>query len=208
MVFSSHLFVYYFLPLALLVYYCLPSRLRLLGLTLLSYVFYGWANPAFVPVMMASTAVDYGCGLSIAGGWRRGPIERLVPDGRRTRRQRWAVGISVAANLSLLAFFKYFNFGIDSYNTLVGWLGWSDLALDSILRVALPLGISFYTFQSMSYTIDVYRGEARAQRNFIDFACYVSMFPQLVAGPIVRYADVADQLRTKDHSTGSAHSTS
>ena len=204
MVFSSHLFVYYFLPAALALYYVAPRSLRHLVLTALSYLFYGWANPAFVVLMLASTAVDYLCGLSIAGGLPSslrggGPPERLAPGTPRTAGQRWAVAISVASNLSLLGFFKYFNFGVDSYNALVGAVGLDGWGVESALRVALPLGISFYTFQSMSYTIDVYRGEARALRNFVDFACYVSMFPQLVAGPIVRFSEVADQLRSRTH---------
>ena len=200
MVFSSHLFVFYFLPLALAVYYLLPRRARHLGLTFLSYAFYGWANPGFTVLMLFSTVVDYFCGLAIAGQlgkpWKE-PIEPLVKGGERLPRQRWAVAISVVTNLSLLGFFKYFNFGVDSYNLLLGWLGLDALQLESILRIALPLGISFYTFQSMSYTIDVYRGEAAALSNFIDFACYVSLFPQLVAGPIIRFSEIADQLQNR-----------
>jgi len=202
MVFSSHLFVYYFLPLALVVYYLLPRQLRHLGLTLLSYLFYGWANPAFMVLMLASTVIDYFCGLALAGrlgrNWRE-PIERLEKGGPRRRAQRVAVAISVAGNLSLLGFFKYFNFAADSYNTLIAALGLGQLELDSVLRVVLPLGISFYTFQSMSYSIDVYRGDARALRNFVDFACYVSLFPQLVAGPIIRFSEIEDQLRRRSH---------
>ena len=200
MVFSSHLFIFYFLPLALAVYYLLPKRARHLGLTLLSYGFYGWANPGFTVLMLFSTVVDYFCGLVIAGrldrNWRQ-PIEPLVKGGMRLPRQRWAVAVSVITNLSLLGFFKYFNFTVDSYNLLLGWMGLEALQLESILRIALPLGISFYTFQSMSYTIDVYRGEAAALRNFIDFACYVSLFPQLVAGPIIRFSEIADQLQNR-----------
>jgi alginate O-acetyltransferase complex protein AlgI len=202
MVFSSHLFVYYFLPLALAVYYLLPRRLRHLGLTLLSYFFYGWANPAFMSLMLASTVVDYFCGLRIAGalgrGWRQ-PIETLPRNGPRSRGQKVAVAVSAVSNLSLLGFFKYFNFAVENYNDLLGLVGLSDLRLDSVLRVVLPLGISFYTFQSMSYSIDVYRGQARALRNFIDFACYVSLFPQLVAGPIIRFSEIEDQLRERRH---------
>ena len=200
MVFSSHLFVYYFLPLALVVYYLLPRRARHLGLTVLSYLFYGWANPAFMVLMAFSTVVDYFCGLSIAGGLGRGwgqPLERLPKGTPRSRGQRWAVAVSVVSNLALLGFFKYFNFAVDSYNALLAALGLGDLQLDSVLRIALPLGISFYTFQSMSYSIDVYRGDARALRNPIDFACYVSMFPQLVAGPIIRFSEIDDQLRRR-----------
>ncbi len=202
MVFSSHLFVFWFLPAALAVYYLLPRRARHLGLTGLSYLFYGWTNPLFMVLMAGSTVVDYLCGLAMAGrlGRRfRQPIERLEPDGPRSRGQRLAVTISVVTNLSLLGFFKYFNFAADSYNGLAAALGLGDLQLDSVLRVALPLGISFYTFQSMSYSIDVYRGHCRALRSLVDFACYVSLFPQLVAGPIIRFSEIADQLRGRTH---------
>ncbi|MEM7587191.1 MAG: MBOAT family O-acyltransferase, partial [Acidobacteriota bacterium] len=223
MVFSSHLFCFYFLPLALAFYYALPRKLRHLGLVILSYVFYGWANPAFVFLMLFSTTVDYLCGLAIAGygpfGGRLSanwPSEDQPsadqPSGaiadepiRRGRAQRVAVTVSIVTNLSLLGFFKYFNFGIDSYNALIARLVNSGLVapgleLDSVLRVTLPLGISFYTFQSMSYTIDVYRGRCAALRNPIDFACFVSLFPQLVAGPILRFSEIADQLRSRVHS--------
>jgi alginate O-acetyltransferase complex protein AlgI len=202
MVFSSHLFVYYFLPLALAVYYLLPRRARHLGLTALSYLFYGWANPAFMFLMATSTAIDYACGLALAGRLGRpgpGPIEPLVIGGQRTRGQKLAVTVSVISNLSLLGFFKYFNFGVDSWNAVIGVLGLTELRLDSVLRVALPLGISFYTFQSMSYSIDVYRGRTAALSNLIDFACYVSMFPQLVAGPIIRFNEIAEQLKSRTH---------
>ncbi len=202
MVFSSQLFVFYFLPLALALYYLAPRRLRHLVLTLASYAFYGWANPLFMVLMLASTVVDYFCGLGLVGRLERGgagPIERLEPDAPRSRGQKLLVAVSVASNLSLLGFFKYFNFAVDNYNALASALGLGDLALDTVLRVALPLGISFYTFQSMSYTIDVYRGDAMALGNFIDFACYVSMFPQLVAGPIIRFSEIDDQLRRRTH---------
>jgi alginate O-acetyltransferase complex protein AlgI len=202
MVFSSHLFVFWFLPAVLAVYYLLPRRARHAGLTLLSYLFYGWANPLFMILMAASTVVDFLCGLAMTGrlgARRRQPIERLEPNGPRSRRQRVAVTVSVVANLSLLGFFKYFNFAVDSYNALLVAAGLDGAQLDSVLRVALPLGISFYTFQSMSYSIDVYRGHSRALTSFVDFACYVSLFPQLVAGPIIRFSEIADQLRRRTH---------
>ena len=184
MVFSSHIFVYYFLPIALISYYLLPRRVKHFGLTLFSYIFYGWANPLFAPLMFASTLIDYTCG-------------RIISGSASPRNCKLAVTVSICSNLSLLGFFKYFNFGIANINAMMGWLGlpiW-----EGVLHVTLPLGISFYTFQSMSYTIDVYRGDAKAIRNFIDFACYVSMFPQLVAGPIVRFSEIADQLQHRVH---------
>jgi alginate O-acetyltransferase complex protein AlgI len=201
MVFSSHVFLYYFLPLALAIYYASPRRLRHTALALLSYGFYGWSNPAFMALMLLSTVVDYGCGLAMTNGLRRrGPsIEPLTKGGPRTRRQRLAVTVSIVTNLGLLGFFKYFNFAVENYNSLASWLGLEGLALDAVVRVVLPLGISFYTFQSMSYSIDVYRGDAAALRNFPDFACYVSLFPQLVAGPIIRFSEVADQLQQRSH---------
>ncbi len=105
-----------------------------------------------------------------------------------------ALVISVTSNLGLLGYFKYFNFGADAYRALLLQLGWSQPVPDALWQVILPLGISFYTFQSLSYTIDIYRGEARPARSFLDFACYVSLFPQLVAGSIIRFQDLADQL--------------
>jgi len=202
MVFSSHLFLFYFLPAALIVYYAAPRRVKHLALTVLSYAFYGWANPLFVVVMLASTVIDYVCGLVIAGqfrtSWSR-PIEALAVGGGRSRSQRIALAVSICCNLTLLGFFKYFNFATDLYDSLMSVAGLAEMRLDVVLRVTLPLGISFYTFQSMSYTIDVYRGRARAIRNFVDFACFVSMFPQLVAGPIIRFQEVADQLISRTH---------
>jgi alginate O-acetyltransferase complex protein AlgI len=184
MVFSSYLFLFYFLPAALLLYYASPQRLRHLTLTIVSYVFYGWANPLFLFLLLFTTAVDYAAGLAI-GRWKR--------------HARLALIVSLGSNLALLGFFKYYNFGAGTIDAMAARLGLGDTGLDSALRVTLPLGISFYTFQSMSYTIDVYRGQAAPIRSFIDFACFVSMFPQLVAGPIIRFSEVADQLRSRTH---------
>jgi alginate O-acetyltransferase complex protein AlgI len=185
MVFSSYLFLFYFLPAILLAYYAAPRRARHFVLTILSYVFYGWANPLFVVLLFVSTAIDYMAGLVIARG---------APSTRRL-----ALSISICSNLGLLGFFKYYNFGAENIDALARFMGLPDLGLDTALRVTLPLGISFYTFQSMSYTIDVYRGRAQPIRHFIDFACFVSMFPQLVAGPIIRFSEIADQLRDRTH---------
>ncbi|MBP9948271.1 MAG: hypothetical protein KBH14_17825, partial [Vicinamibacteria bacterium] len=186
MVFSSHLFVYYFLPAVLAVYYLLPGRARHLWLTAASYVFYGWANPAFTGLMLLSTVIDYVCGLKLGR-----------PEG--VGRRRFWVTLSIVSNLSLLGFFKYFNLAADTWSALVGAFGLTGLQPDLALRVVLPLGISFYTFQSMSYTIEIYRGHARPLASFVDFACFVSMFPQLVAGPIIRFSEIADQLSSRTH---------
>ncbi len=206
MVFSSPIFLFLFLPPVLGVYYllhaCAPRLWKHGFLTLCSYVFYGWSNPWFVWLMLVSTGIDYVCGRCMTDGFRsaRGQSPPLLAkDVPRTRSQRAALIVSLVSNLALLGFFKYFNFGIDSWNALAAALGQQSLAADLTLRIVLPLGISFYTFQSMSYTIDVYRGDARAIRSFPDFACYVSMFPQLVAGPIIRFQEVADQIAARSH---------
>ena len=202
MVFSSYLFLFYFLPAALLLYYAVPRRAKHLLLTLVSYLFYGWANPLFVFLLLFSTTADYFCGLVIARHSLRdrgSSIQQLKPGASRTRAQRIAVILSIITNLSLLGFFKYFNFAADNFDAIIAWVGLPELQIQRAIAVVLPLGISFYTFQSMSYTIDVYRGHARALRNFIDFACYVSMFPQLVAGPIIRFSEVAEQLSQRTH---------
>ncbi|MCC6445761.1 MAG: MBOAT family protein [Armatimonadetes bacterium] len=205
MVFSSHIFIYYFLPAALLLYYGLyraPQRARNLALTILGYIFYGWANPKFIFLMFATTFVDWLLSLVIvADSWRvwrlgKGPVETL-DKGPRSRVQRQAVIASVVSNLTMLGFFKYFNFGVESYNDLMALLGLGHLRWERFFQVALPLGISFYTFQSLSYIIDVYRGDARAMRNFVDFSCFVSMFPHLVAGPILKFSYLAEQLERR-----------
>jgi alginate O-acetyltransferase complex protein AlgI len=189
MVFSSHIFLFYFLPLSLLCYYCMPKRGKNVLLTGVSYIFYGWSNPLFTLLMLYSTLIDYCCGLVIG----------LAKDNQRLRR-KVALLISIAGNLSLLGFFKYTGFAMESYNQLFTFLGVDGFDPVPVLRFLLPLGISFYTFQSMSYTIDVYRREGECVRSFVDFACFVSMFPQLVAGPIIRFQEVADQLASRVHS--------
>ena len=197
MVFSSYLFLFYLLPLSLVLYYGVPRRAKQLVLTILSYVFYGWANPLFLFLLLGSTLIDFVAALIIDG--ERARIAPAGSEGWPTRKARIALTASLTTNLALLGFFKYFNFGLDSYDALVSWLGLGHLRLETALRVTLPLGISFYTFEAMSYAIDVYRGGARAIRNFIDYSCYVSMFPQLVAGPIVRFSEIADQLLHRTH---------
>ncbi len=202
MVFSSHLFVFYFLPLSLLVYYLLPMRGKHISLTIFSYVFYGWANPWFVLLMMFQTVVDWLAGMTMAGLWGKpkdAPIPLLTPGGPRTGWQKAALVSAIVSNLMLLGFFKYFNFGLDNWNAVMTSAGLETARWDTALRITLPLGISFYTFQSMSYAIDVYRGDAKAIRSILDYMCYVAMFPQLVAGPIIRFQDVADQFLVRTH---------
>ena len=202
MVFSSHLFIFYFLPLSLLVYYLLPMRGKHISLTIFSYVFYGWANPWFVLLMMFQTVVDWLAGMTMAGLWGKpkdAPIPLLTPGGPRTGWQKAALVSAIVSNLMLLGFFKYFNFGLDNWNAVMTSAGLETARWDTALRITLPLGISFYTFQSMSYAIDVYRGDAKAIRSILDYMCYVAMFPQLVAGPIIRFQDVADQFLVRTH---------
>ena len=191
MVFSSHIFIYYFLPAALIGYYALakvPQRWRNLWLILTGYTFYGWAEPRFTLLMFATTSIDGLMSLIIAHQtwqvWRvwHQPVPKLNRGHPRTRLQHRAITNSILSNLIALGFFKYFNFGLDTYNAIVQTLGLGHLQWNTFFRVVLPLGISFYTFQALSYTIDVYRGEAEAMANFIDFSCFVSMFPHLVAG--------------------------
>ena len=186
MVFASGAFLYAFLPLFLALYYAAPRSWRTAVVALASYVFYGWWRPDFVLLMWVSTTIDYTCGRAIA--------RARSADGEGAGR-RWLV-LSLVTNLSLLGYFKYADFGIASLNALLGRFGVEPIpALD----VVLPVGISFYTFQTISYTVDVYRGHAAPVRSFVDFACYVAMFPQLVAGPIVRYGTIADQLHRREH---------
>ena len=181
MVFSSILFIFYFLPLTLLLYYAGPSRLRNLVLLVMSLAFYSWGEPVYVSIMLFSTIFDYGNGLA---------IEKCLSSGRK-RAARAVLLLSVAGNLGILGFFKYSNFFIEIINAAGG----TDFPL---LELSLPIGISFYTFQTMSYTIDVYLGQAGAQKNLVQFGAYVAMFPQLVAGPIVKYKDISGQLADRN----------
>jgi alginate O-acetyltransferase complex protein AlgI len=200
MVFSSHLFIFYFLPLVLLLTYILPFRYLSLMLVCLSYCFYGWMNPKWVLVMFTSSFIDYFCGRALvrfSGLPNDGPELPLLPKGGpRNGAQKAALAVSMISNLSILGFFKYFGFGIVNLNAVAAALGIGHTGVQA-LRVALPIGISFYTFQSMSYGIDVYRGVARPLRNPIDFACFVAVFPHQLAGPIIRYWSIADQFRAR-----------
>ncbi len=185
MVFSSYLFLFFFLPAALLGYYLARGRWKPAALTLASAVFYGWANPWFLLLMAGTITVDFANG-------------RLI--GVFPARKRWFLAASLLFDLGMLAIFKYFNFGIENYNALMTSLGIPAWQYAGFFRIVLPLGISFYTFQSLSYVIDVYRGDERPVRGWLEYACYVSMFPQLVAGPIVRLRDIRDRLECPGYS--------
>ena len=185
MLFSSIPFLYTFLPCVLILYFLVPGWLKNTVLLLSSLFFYAWGEPRFVVFMVIAIVQGYVFGL-LAEKFRDRP--------KRAKLCLWA---SAAISLGLLCYCKYADFFISGFNTLTG------LSLP-LLHVALPIGISFYTFQILSYVIDVYRGDVTAQRNLIDLAAYVAMFPQLIAGPIVRYADIAPQLKHRTHTLADA----
>ena len=178
MVFSSLTFLQCFLPLCLLAYFVAPKAWRNGILFAFSLLFYAWGEPVYVLLMIFSTVLDYTCG-------------QLAERYRGQRRAKAALLVSVCVNLGLLGVFKYSDFLISTVNSLFG------TAIPQP-NLPLPIGISFFTFQTMSYTIDVYRGEAKAQKNIINFGAYVTLFPQLIAGPIVRYQTVADELEHRE----------
>jgi alginate O-acetyltransferase complex protein AlgI len=181
MLFTSAIFLFLFLPTVLGIYYLAPNRLKNVVLLIASLLFYSWGETILVSVMIATIVIDFFAA-------------RLIEDGRR----KLGLWLSLVSNLSMLGFFKYFNFAIDNYNAFLTFLGVGADSMATFPYIILPLGISFYTFQSLSYTIDVYRGEVKANRNLIDFAAFVTVFPQLIAGPIVRYIDVEEQFKSKD----------
>lgn len=184
MVFTTHIFVFYFLPLFLLVYFNLPDRWRNLWITLASYIFYGWWEPWFVCLMMLTTVLDFFWG------------KFITRPGATRAQQKMAVVACVVTNLSLLGFFKYYMFAAETLNDLLAAVGSDQFRT---LQVVLPIGISFYTFHSLTYIIDLYRGHAIPAKSFTDFSAFVSLFPDLVAGPIIRYKTLAEQLRFRDH---------
>ena len=183
MLFSSIPFAFYFLPAVLALYFVVPFRFKNAVLLAFSLFFYGWGEPVYLLLMMGS----------IVAGWVFG---LLIGKYRGTPKARLFLTLSLVAALGLLGWFKYADFAVENLNAL-------GLQL-TLPGIALPIGISFYTFQILSYTIDVYRGSVESQKNIVDFGAYVSMFPQLIAGPIVRYSDVARQLKNRTHSVEKA----
>ena len=192
-VFSSHIFIFYFLPIVVGIYYLLlwrgaGSNVRHLFLTCAGMVFYGWWNPWFVLLMLGTTTLDYNLG------------RMIVNAGDNERRKKLGVMLSVVSNLGVLAFFKYTAFAIESAQSVAHAMAWGDITVPEFFQnIVLPAGISFYVFQSLSYCIDLYRGHAKPAESFLDFTCFVSLFPHLVAGPIVRYGIIADQMRHREH---------
>lgn len=179
MVFSSIPFLFFFFPIFLLLYYISPFKIKNLILLIFSLIFYAWGEPVYIVLMIFSSVVDYTNG-------------RLIEKYRDNKvlKRTFMVG-SVIINLALLGFFKYSDFLIENINNLF------NLSIP-LLELGLPIGISFYTFQTMSYSIDVYRGDVKAEHNFLNFMTYVSMFPQLIAGPIVRYQTVSEELSKRE----------
>jgi len=184
MVFSSPFFLFFYLPVVLLLYYVTPLKWRNLVLLVFNLIFYGWGEPVYILIMFTSIAIDYSHGLLVVKAQQQG-------NDRRARRY---VAQSVIFNLALLFFFKYWDFVAEN-------LAAAGLDFMPVLGLGLPIGISFYTFQTMSYTIDVYRGDAEAQKNIINFGTFVTLFPQLIAGPIIKYKDLGDQIDDRTHST-------
>ncbi len=180
MVFSSTVFLFLFLPTFLTLYYISPSKLRNAILFIASLIFYAWEEPIYILIMLFSTIFDYANGL-------------LIEKSKNDLTKRFILILSVIGNLSILCFFKYSDFFIANINFICN----TNI---NLLKLVLPVGISFYTFQTMSYTIDVYQKKVSAQKNIINFAAYVTMFPQLVAGPIVRYKTIAKQLDNRQES--------
>ena len=177
MVFSSKEFLFYFLPTILLLYYSTPNRYKNLILLIASYIFYGWWDYRFIPLMILVTYLNYVCG-------------KLIQ-----KHPRLGLTLSIMLSLSVLGFFKYFVFIQANLNYFIEF---------PILNIILPIVISFYIFQSLSYTIDIYRNDAPPARSLVDFACYIALFPQLIAGPIVRYRTISEQLRERKHNNVSS----
>ena len=178
MLFSSIPFLYYFLPVVLILYFIAPKKLKNSVLLLTSLVFYGWGEPKYVVLMIASILIGYVSGL-------------LIEAFSQKKLSKLFLWLSVGINIGFLAYFKYADFFIENFNAATG------LSVP-LLRIALPIGISFYTFQILSYTVDVYRKDVPAQKNLINLAAYVTMFPQLIAGPIVRYSHIAKELENRN----------
>jgi len=177
LIFSNIFFLFRFLPVVLLIYYIVPYKYKNGIITIASLIFYSWGEVKYFPIMIASTVVDF---------FASRTIERNRDN---IRIKKICLAISMCFNLGMLLFFKYTDFFIANINNFIG----TDIPL---LHITLPLGISFYTFQTMSYTIDVYRGKVEAEKNIINFSAFVTMFPQLIAGPIVKYTDINKKLNT------------
>ena len=179
MVFSSILFIFRFLPIAMGIYFLTPKKLKNSILLILSLIFYSWGEPRYFLLMIASIFVDYFISINIEKNNKNKKIKILL------------LAISIIFNVGILFFFKYINFFIENINSIF------NMSLNNV-KITLPLGISFYTFQTMSYTIDVFLGKVKAEKNIINFGAFVCLFPQLIAGPIVKYIDISKELKNRD----------
>ena len=179
MVFSSILFIFRFLPIAMGIYFLTPKKLKNLSLLILSLIFYSWGEPRYFLLMIASIFVDYFISINIEKNNKNKKIKILL------------LAISIIFNVGILFFFKYINFFIENINSIF------NMSLNNV-KITLPLGISFYTFQTMSYTVDVFLGKVKAEKNIINFGAFVCLFPQLIAGPIVKYIDISKELKNRD----------
>lgn len=179
MVFSSILFIFRFLPIDMGIYFLTPKKLKNLSLLILSLIFYSWGEARYFLLMIASIFVDYFISINIEKNNKNKKIKILL------------LAISIIFNVGILFFFKYINFFIENINSIF------NMSLNNV-KITLPLGISFYTFQTMSYTIDVFLGKVKAEKNIINFGAFVCLFPQLIAGPIVKYIDISKELKNRD----------
>lgn len=180
MVFSSNIFILFFLPVTLFIYYLTGSKFKNYVLLAASYIFYAWGAYEFLLILIFSTLIDYFIGLFI----------------HKTGQKKAGATLSIIINLGLLIYFKYSNFFIDEWNHALNTLGMNEIHW---IKIALPIGISFFTFHKISYVIDIYRNKAKPLRNFADFALYITLFPQLIAGPIIRFHQIENQIRHRDH---------
>ena len=178
MVFSSITFIYYFLPIVLLIYFLVPNKYKNFILLISSLLFYFYGEPVYIWVLLLSCFINY--------------MSALLIEKNRKNSKKILI-LTIIIDLGLLMYFKYTNFFIDNINMLL------NLNINTI-KVIMPIGISFFTFQTLSYVIDVYTKKVKANKNFITFSSYVSLFPQLIAGPIVRYSDVEKELKSREHS--------
>lgn len=181
MVFSSILFIFRFLPIAMGIYFLTPKKLKNLSLLILSLIFYSWGEPRYFLLMIASIFVDYFISINIEKNNKN----------KNKKIKILLLAISIIFNVGILFFFKYINFFIENINSIF------NMSLNNV-KITLPLGISFYTFQTMSYTIDVFLGKVKAEKNIINFGAFVCLFPQLIAGPIVKYIDISKELKNRD----------
>lgn len=190
MVFSSNIFLLYFLPLFLLCYFACPRKWRNYAVLVFSIIFYAWGGPDFVLILLASTTATYF-------------LVKSMCKTEKLRTKKWLCAIAIVLNLGLLVYFKYANFLVDNVNAILSLFHVDGI---NLAKIVLPIGISFFTFQSITYVLDTYRGQVKPMDKLTDYIVYIMMFPQLIAGPIVKYGDVEQQLRHRESPpTGCLH---